>query len=148
VFWPGVAVTFHDPDHSISEQRFITVGMSSAGRVLDRRPYRPKRRHQDHQPVRRRSASENIRKKRVERRDTPDALRREHDLSKLQGGIRGKCVARYKRGTNLPPQDWCIGNHTAPYREIGPCSFAAGLLAGKMAVIVVPKALESTVNSP
>jgi len=29
---PGV--TYHDPDHSVSEQRFITVGMSSPGRVL------------------------------------------------------------------------------------------------------------------
>jgi hypothetical protein len=40
-------------------------------------------------------------KKRVERRDPPDALRREYDLSKLKGGVRGKYVARYKRGTNL-----------------------------------------------
>ena len=28
------AVTYHDPDHSVSEQRFITVGMSSVRRVL------------------------------------------------------------------------------------------------------------------
>jgi uncharacterized protein len=34
VFGDPLAVTFHDPDHSVSEQRFITVGMSSAGRVL------------------------------------------------------------------------------------------------------------------
>jgi uncharacterized DUF497 family protein len=27
-------VTYPDPDHSASEQRFITVGMSEAGRVL------------------------------------------------------------------------------------------------------------------
>jgi hypothetical protein len=40
-------------------------------------------------------------KKRVERRDPPDALRPEYDLSKLKGGVRGKYVARYKRGTNL-----------------------------------------------
>jgi uncharacterized protein len=29
-----LATTYHDPDHSAAEQRFITVGMSSAGRVL------------------------------------------------------------------------------------------------------------------
>jgi len=29
-----LAVTYPDPDHSVSEQRFITVGMSGAGRVL------------------------------------------------------------------------------------------------------------------
>jgi uncharacterized DUF497 family protein len=29
-----LAVTYPDPDHSISEQRFITVGISAAGRIL------------------------------------------------------------------------------------------------------------------
>ncbi len=29
-----MAVTYPDPDHSTSEQRFITVGVSSAGQVL------------------------------------------------------------------------------------------------------------------
>ena len=33
-FWRSVAVTFHDPDHSLSEERFITIGMSRAGRAL------------------------------------------------------------------------------------------------------------------
>ena len=27
-------MTYYDPDHSITEHRFITVGTSSAGRVL------------------------------------------------------------------------------------------------------------------
>jgi len=34
VFGDPLAVTYLDPDHSISEQRFITIGMSTAGRVL------------------------------------------------------------------------------------------------------------------
>jgi uncharacterized DUF497 family protein len=34
VFGDSLAVTYPDPDHSLSEQRFITVGMSSAGQVL------------------------------------------------------------------------------------------------------------------
>jgi uncharacterized protein len=34
VFGDPLAVTYSDPDHSLSEGRFITVGMSSAGRVL------------------------------------------------------------------------------------------------------------------
>jgi len=34
VFGDPLAVTYPDPDHSLSEQRFITVGMSSTGRVL------------------------------------------------------------------------------------------------------------------
>jgi len=34
VFGDPLAVTYPDPDHSIAEQRFITVGMSSGGQVL------------------------------------------------------------------------------------------------------------------
>jgi uncharacterized protein len=34
VFGDPWAITYHDPDHSVSEQRFITVGMSSVHRVL------------------------------------------------------------------------------------------------------------------
>jgi len=34
VFGDTLAMTYHDPDHSGTEQRFITVGMSSARRVL------------------------------------------------------------------------------------------------------------------
>jgi len=34
VFGDPLTVTYPDPDHSVSEQRFITVGMSGAGRVL------------------------------------------------------------------------------------------------------------------
>jgi hypothetical protein len=40
-------------------------------------------------------------KKRTEKRKLPDELRREYDLSKLKGGVRGKYAARYKRRTNL-----------------------------------------------
>lgn len=34
VFGDPLAITYHDPDHSISEQRFITIGVSSADRFL------------------------------------------------------------------------------------------------------------------
>jgi hypothetical protein len=34
VFGDTLAMTYHDPDHSSMEQRFITIGMSSARRVL------------------------------------------------------------------------------------------------------------------
>ncbi len=39
-------------------------------------------------------------KKRTERRKLTDELRREYDLSKLQG-VRGKYATRYQAGTNL-----------------------------------------------
>lgn len=34
VFGDPLAITYPDPDHSLAEQRFITIGWSSAGRVL------------------------------------------------------------------------------------------------------------------
>jgi hypothetical protein len=40
-------------------------------------------------------------KKKTEKRERRDGLRREYDLSKLKGGVRGKYVARYRAGTNL-----------------------------------------------
>lgn len=40
-------------------------------------------------------------KKRSEKRERRDGLRREYDLSKLKGGVRGKYAARYRAGTNL-----------------------------------------------
>lgn len=40
-------------------------------------------------------------KKRTEKPEATDELRREYDLSKLQGGVRGKYIARYRKGTNL-----------------------------------------------
>ena len=40
-------------------------------------------------------------KRTTEKRDRRDDLRREYDLSKLKGGVRGKHVARYQAGTNL-----------------------------------------------
>jgi uncharacterized protein len=34
VYGDALALTYPDPDHSLSEQRFITIGISSAKRVL------------------------------------------------------------------------------------------------------------------
>ncbi|MGA8869817.1 MAG: hypothetical protein WB460_01675 [Candidatus Acidiferrales bacterium] len=40
-------------------------------------------------------------KKKAKKRRLPDDLRRVYDLSKLEGGVRGKYTARYKDRTNL-----------------------------------------------
>jgi hypothetical protein len=40
-------------------------------------------------------------KKRTEKQERRGDLRREYDLSKLKGGVRGKYLARYRAGTNL-----------------------------------------------
>ena len=34
VFYDPLSATFDDPDHSVGEQRFITIGYSSRGRLL------------------------------------------------------------------------------------------------------------------
>jgi uncharacterized DUF497 family protein len=39
VFYDPLAATFGDPDHSGSEQRFVTVGYSARGRLLVVCPY-------------------------------------------------------------------------------------------------------------
>ena len=40
-------------------------------------------------------------KKKTNKRKTSGDLRPEYDLSKLQGGVRGKYLERYRSGTNL-----------------------------------------------
>lgn len=40
-------------------------------------------------------------KKKPKTRQRPDDLRPDYDLSKLEGGVRGKYTARYRTGTNL-----------------------------------------------
>lgn len=40
-------------------------------------------------------------KKKAEPRKLKDELRPEYDFSKMKGGVRGKYLARYRRGTNL-----------------------------------------------
>ena len=34
VLGDSLSITYHDPDHSATEHRFITVGMSQSGQVL------------------------------------------------------------------------------------------------------------------
>ena len=40
-------------------------------------------------------------KKKSVRRERRDELRREYDLTSLNGGVRGKYLERYRAGTNL-----------------------------------------------
>jgi hypothetical protein len=101
VFEDPLAMTYNDPDHSISERRFITAGMSEAGRVLIVA-------HADRaEGIRVMSARKTTRRERNamkpknEKQKRGDEPRREYDLSKLQGGIRGKYSARFKAGTNI-----------------------------------------------
>ena len=42
-----------------------------------------------------------MKKKRTEKQERRDELRREYDLSSLKGGVRGKYAVRFRAGTNL-----------------------------------------------
>ena len=47
-----------------------------------------------------------------------DALRREYDLSKLKGGVRGKYYDRYKAGTNLVLLSPDVAEHFPDERSV------------------------------
>lgn len=87
--------------HSVPEQRFLTVGLSSSERTLIVA-------HTDRgdsiRIISARQTTQSERKYYEEtssRRKTKDELRREYDLSQLKGSARGKYLDRYRKGTNL-----------------------------------------------
>lgn len=101
VFGDPLAMTYFDPDHSEEEDRFLTFGHSSSGRLLVVS-------HTDRDGrTRIISAREATRVKRgrpMKKDDIApeeDDLRPEYDISKLKGGVRGKHLQRYRAGTNL-----------------------------------------------
>ena len=102
VFGDPLALTYQDPDHSIDEQRFITIGMSSVRRHLMVAHADSGSELESSAPARRQGASDHTMNKKTDKRKRQqDDLRREYDLSKLKRGIRGKYTARYRAGTNL-----------------------------------------------
>jgi len=99
VFGDPLSMTFFDPDHSIDENRYITIGLSHLGRLLVVA-------HTDRDDririisARKATERESSMKKRVDT-EMDDELRPEYDFSRLEGGVRGKYVERYQAGTNL-----------------------------------------------
>jgi uncharacterized DUF497 family protein len=100
VFGDPLALTYPDPDHSISEQRFMTVRTSSANRVLI---VAHTDRDENIRIISARKATrrkKNTMKKKTEKQELKDELRGEYDLAKLKG-VRGKYATHYRAGTNL-----------------------------------------------
>jgi hypothetical protein len=56
--------------------------------------------------------------KKTEKRKLRDELRREYDLSKLKGGIRGKYTAHYNAGTNLVLLSADVAEHFPDDRSV------------------------------
>ena len=101
VFADPLAITFFDPAHSDDEDRFLTFGYSSDGRLLvvchtDRgggviESSAPALQHVE----RGRSM------KKDESTNNEDEIRPEYHREELRGGVRGKYLDQYRKGTNL-----------------------------------------------
>jgi len=56
--------------------------------------------------------------KKTEKRKQRDELRREYDLPKLRGGVRGKYAARYRAGTNIVLLSPDVAEHFPDERSV------------------------------
>ena len=56
--------------------------------------------------------------KKNEKRKQRDELRREYDLPKLRGGVRGKYAARYRAGTNIVLLSPDVAEHFPDERSV------------------------------
>lgn len=59
-----------------------------------------------------------MKKSKAEKSKARSGLRREYDLSKLKGGVRGKYAARYKAGTNLVLLSPDVAEHFPDERSV------------------------------
>jgi len=100
VFGDLLSVTFPDPNHSINESRFITIGLSNTGKIIILSILIEVRASEslvlEKQLVRNRG----FMKKDINQ-EMDDELRPEYDLAQLQGGVEGKYAELYRQGTNL-----------------------------------------------
>jgi uncharacterized DUF497 family protein len=86
VFYDPLSATFDDPDHSIGEQRFISIGFSSHGRLLYRMQKEEKPYVSSAHGSQLRMKGRNMKsKQRLDR----DQLRREYDFD-YSKAVRGK----------------------------------------------------------
>ena len=94
-----LSISVPDPDHSIEEGRFITVGMSSQNRLLMVA-------HTERGDLIRIISARELMPREIgsmkKQTGMDDELRSEYDLSELlKAGVRGKYSDRYREGTNL-----------------------------------------------
>lgn len=100
MFSDPLSMTFFDPDHSIDENRYFTVGLSHLGKLLMLCMRTEEIAYASLVREKQRSEREGFMKNKAEM-EIDDELWAEYDLSQLKGGVRGKYVQRYKAGTNL-----------------------------------------------
>jgi hypothetical protein len=101
VFLDPLALTFPDPYHSVEEEREITIGHSIANQVLFVAILSEEIIPGSSAQGRRPGESESDIMKKVSKDKSSNDLRREYNLSKLKGGVRGKYYRQAISGTNL-----------------------------------------------
>jgi hypothetical protein len=96
-------MTYHDPEHSDQEDRFITFGTTAAGRLVAVV-------HADRSDRIRIISARNMTRRERKQYEEPapheaDDIRDEYDLARLGWGVQGKYFDRYREGTNLARLD-------------------------------------------
>jgi uncharacterized DUF497 family protein len=94
-----LSTTFPGETHSEEEVCFLTIGASTQGHVLVVAHTERTKRSASSAPAEPRGASENSMSKAT--RPDDDDLRPEYDFASMKGGVRGKYVARLRKGSNL-----------------------------------------------
>ncbi len=97
VFGDPLSITIADPDHSGLEDRFVILGLSSRRRLLVVVHTVRQGRVRVISALASRQGMKNVVTKARSKRKT-DGMRAEYDFS---GGVRGKYVTEFRRGTNL-----------------------------------------------
>ena len=116
VFEDPLSTTFPDIDHSLDDERFLTVGMSAMGRILviAHTEYEEEIRIISARPatpspgspasagvaVAGVEANANSMKKKA-RPQSPDDLRPEYHFASMKGGVRGKYAQRARASSNI-----------------------------------------------
>ena len=103
VFGDPLAITYFDPDHSDDEDRYLTFGYSSSGKLLvvSHTDRGEKTRIISARQATRKDGKNMSKENKSAADQDEDDLRPEYDLSQLKGPVRGKYYQRYQAGTNL-----------------------------------------------
>ncbi len=100
MFGDPLAITFFDPGHSDGEDRYLTFGYSTEGRLLVVSHTDRGNRNRIITPAMA-TRRERESMKRDKATGDHDELRPEYHRDELKGGVRGKYLEQYRRGTNL-----------------------------------------------
>ena len=101
-FSDRLSILLPDPDHSLGEERYLVMGLSTRGRLwllpLSSARHEPESSLQDSLPDASAITMKKAKAKQQVREADRDTMRPEYDFSK---GARGVTAARYREGTNI-----------------------------------------------